>query len=67
MRSEITQIKSSGLKNIFLAKNYFMPYAKERIDIIDFWFYTGLDAEVGGRNPIVSPNGQTNITWVDKY
>ena len=44
-----------------------MPYAKEKIDIIDFWVYAGLDAEVEGENPIVSPNGQPNITWVAKY
>ena len=43
-----------------------MPYAKERIDIIDFWVYTGLDAEEV-QNPIVSINGQPNITWVAKY
>ena len=54
-------------KYVFWAKNYFMPYAKEKIDIIDFWVYTGLDAEVKGQNPIVSTNGQPNITWVAKY
>ena len=54
-------------KYVFWAKNYFMPYAKEKIDIIDFWVYVGLDAEVEGQNPIVSPNGQPNITWVAKY
>ncbi len=44
-----------------------MPYGNERIEIIDFWVSTGEDAIVEGTNPIVSPNGQPNVTWVAKY
>ena len=55
------------VKYVFWVKNYFMPYAKERIDIINFLIYTDLDTEVEGKSPIVSTNGQPNITWVTKY
>tara|TARA_Y100000768_G_scaffold219115_1_gene165185 strand:- start:1335 stop:1568 length:234 start_codon:yes stop_codon:yes gene_type:complete len=44
-----------------------MQYAKERIDIIDFWVYSSLNAEVGIISPIVLANGLPNIRWVAKY
>ena len=49
---------------LYWAENHFIPYAKEKIDIVDFWVDKGIDAEVNGTNPIVSTNGQPNITWV---
>ena len=52
---------------VYWAKNHFMPYAKKRINVIDFWIYNGIGAEIEGKNPIVSPNGQPNITWVAEY
>ena len=52
---------------VYWAENHFMPYGSERIEIIDFWVSTGEEAIVEGTNPIVSPNGQPNITWVAKY
>ena len=48
-------------------KEFFLPYAKNKINIIDFWAYGCIDAEVEGKNPVVSQNGQPNITWVAKY
>ena len=48
-------------------KEFFLPYAKNKINIIDFWAYDGIEAEVEGKNPVVSPNWQPNITWVAKY
>ena len=52
---------------VYCAENHFIPYAKERIDIVNFWVDKGIDAEVTGTNPIVSKNGQPNITWVSRY
>ena len=52
---------------VYWAENHFIPYAKEKIDIVDFWVDKGIDAEVSGTNPIVSTNGQPNITWVARY
>ena len=48
-------------------KEFFLPYAKNKINIIDFWAYDGIEVEVEGKNPVVSPNWQPNITWVVKY
>jgi len=42
-------------------KDFFLPYAKHKINIIDFWAYDGVEAEVEGKNPVVSPNGHTII------
>ena len=44
-------------KYVFWAENHFIPYAEKRIDIIDFWVNRGIDSEVSGTNPIISPNG----------
>ena len=52
---------------VYWAENHFIPYAKEKIDIVYFWVDKGIDAEVGVKNPIVSTNGQPNITWVARY
>ena len=52
---------------VMWVKEFFLPYAKNKINIIDFWAYDGIEAEVEGKNPVVSPNGQPNITWVAKY
>ena len=54
-------------KYVFWAENHFIPYAEKRIDIIDFWVNTDIDCEVSGTNPIISQNGQPNITWVARY
>ena len=47
-------------------KDFFSPYVKNKINIIDFWAYDGIDAVFEVKNPVVSPNGQPNITWVAK-
>jgi len=52
---------------VIFVKEFFLPYAKNKINIIDFWAYDGIDAEVEGKNPVVSQNGQPNISWVAKY
>ena len=48
-------------------KEFFLPYAKNKINIIDFWAYDGIEAEVEGKNLVVSPNWQPNITLIAKY
>ena len=50
-----------------MGKRIFLPYAKNKINIIDFWAYDGIDLEVEGKNPVVSQNGKSNITLVAKY
>ena len=48
-------------------KEFFLPYVKNEVNIIDFWAYDGLEAEVEVIDPVAHPNGQPNITWIAKY
>ena len=73
LKAEIYEIRDYTIEPewfdeyVYWAENHFMPYGNDRIEIIDFWVSTGEEAIVEGTNPIVSPNGQPNITWVAKY
>ncbi len=73
MKEKIYEIRDYTIEEkwfdeyVYWAKNYFIPFAKKRIDIIDFCVDEGIDAEVSGTNPVVSENGQPNITWIAKY
>ena len=73
LKSEVYEIRDYTIEEewfeayVYWAENHFMPYGSARIEIIDFWVSTGEEAIVEGTNPIVSPNGQPNITWVARY
>ena len=73
LKSEVYEIRDYTIEEewfeayVYWAENHFMPYGNARIEIIDFWVSTGEDAIVEGTNPIVSPNGQPNVTWVARY
>ena len=73
LKSEIDEIRDYTIEEedfeayVYWAENHFMPYGNARIEIIDFWVNRGDEAIVEGTNPIVSPNGQPNVTWVAKY
>ncbi len=43
------------------------PWLKANLDVIDFWMDDGLEAEVTGSAPVVSPNGQPNVTWIIRW
>ena len=49
------------------AKDIAAPWLKENLEVIDFWMDEGELPEVSGSNPIVSPNGQPNVTWIIKW
>ena len=49
------------------AKNLAGPWLKENLDVIDFWLDEGLESEVEGSSPIVSPNGQPNVCWIIRW
>ena len=49
------------------AKDIAAPWLKENLEVIDFWMDEGEPPEVSGSNPIVSPNGQPNVTWIIKW
>ena len=73
LKSEIYEIRDYTIEEedfeayVYWAENHFMPYGNVGIEIIDFWVNRGDEAIVEGTNPIVSPNGQPNVTWVAKY
>lgn len=73
LKSEIYEIRDYTIEEedfeayVYWAENHFMPYGNARIEIIDFWVNRGDEAIVEGTNPMVSPNGQPNVTWVAKY
>ena len=48
-------------------KNIAAPWLKENLEVIDFWMDGGEPPEISGSNPIVSPNGQPNVTWIIKW
>ena len=43
------------------------PWLKANLDIIDFWMDDGMEPEVGGSAPVVSPNGQANVCWIIRW
>ncbi|MGI9328382.1 MAG: hypothetical protein ACR2PZ_24410 [Pseudomonadales bacterium] len=43
------------------------PWLKANLDVIDFWMDDGMEPEVTGSNPIVSPNGQANVCWIIRW
>ena len=50
-----------------MGEESFYATCKKRINVIDFWVYNGIGAEIEGKNPIVSPNGQPNIATFAEY
>ena len=49
------------------ADNIAAPWLKNNLDVIDFWVDTGIETEVGGSSPVVSPNGHPNVCWIIKW
>ena len=43
------------------------PWLKANLDVIDFWMDCGIDADVGGSAPNVSPNGQHNVCRIIRW
>ena len=54
-------------KYILWAKNYFIPFAQKKIEIIEFLVDDGIGSEVEGSSPLEYPNGQPNITYIAKF
>ena len=49
------------------AEELAVPWLKANLDVIDFWMDCGIEAEVRGSDPHVSPNGQPNVTWIIRW
>ena len=43
------------------------PWLKANLDVIDFWMDDGIEPEVTGSAPVVSPNGQANVCWIIRW
>ena len=52
---------------VLWAKTYFLPFAKKRINVVGFWADLVIPAEIDGLNPIITVNGQPNVTWIARY
>jgi hypothetical protein len=37
------------------------------LDVIDFWLDDGIESDVAGSAPVVSPNGQPNVCWIIRW
>jgi len=49
------------------AIEYAAPWLRANLDIVDIWLDDGIEAEVAGSAPVVSPNGQPNICWIIRW
>jgi len=43
------------------------PWLAANLDVVGFWVHGGERPVVGGSNPVVSPNGQPNVTWILRW
>jgi len=43
------------------------PWLKANLDVIDFWMDDGIETEVSGSDPQVSPHGQANVCWIIRW
>ena len=44
-----------------------VPVLKEKMDLLGFWIDSGEDAEVRGTDPVASPIGHANVTWIIRW
>lgn len=43
------------------------PWLKTNLDVVEFWIDDGVEAEVSGSDPQLSPHGQANVCWVIRW
>jgi hypothetical protein len=49
------------------AREHAVPWIAGNLDVVGFWVHQGEPPVVGGSNPVVSPNGQPNVTWILRW
>lgn len=54
-------------KYLLWAKNYFIPFAQKKVEILEFLAGDGICFEVEGSSPLEYPNAQPNITYIAKF
>jgi hypothetical protein len=40
---------------------------RSKLDVVGFWIDCGIDPEVAGTNPVDSPIGHANVTWIIRW
>jgi hypothetical protein len=43
------------------------PWLKANLNVLEFWMDVGIEAEVSGTDPKVSPHGQANVCWIIRW
>lgn len=49
------------------ARKHAAPWLAANLNVVGFWLHGGEPPVVGGSNPVVSPNGQPNVTWILRW
>lgn len=49
------------------AREHAVPWLQANLDVVGFWMDIGEPPEVAGSAPVVSPNGQPNVTWILRW
>ena len=44
-----------------------VPVLKDKLDVVAFWIDSGADPELHGTEPVESPLGHANVTWVLRW
>jgi hypothetical protein len=44
-----------------------VPVLRDLLDVVGFWVDSGEASEVGGTDPIDSPIGHANVTWIIRW
>ena len=49
------------------AEQLAVPVLKEKLDVVGFWISSGEPPEVRGTDPIDTPIGYANVTWIIRW
>jgi len=44
-----------------------VPVLREKMDLAGFWIDAGIEPEITGADPFVSPIGEANVTWIIRW
>lgn len=44
-----------------------VPVLRSKMDVLGFWIDAGVDPEITGTQPIDSPIGAANVTWIIRW
>jgi hypothetical protein len=44
-----------------------VPVLKDKLDLVGFWVDSGIEADLRGTDPMDSPIGHANVTWIIRW